>query len=184
MVNSLCLHLLVVWKASDEYTKNRYLYSTAHASSSGSGFCICTVLCAVCSWKWTFVNGQKKWLHKLKSFAFECDPFTWNMGCTQNTAALAAWYRTKDEVVENEQLTGLICISTAGVAVTPGQAKSWDNSSRLKSLLNFLAFVLLLNKAFFFFSPLFPPPTLSSIVSLFECRQVFWSLFGCSVFFV
>lgn len=47
------------------------------------------------------------------------------------------WYRTKDEVVKNEQLTELICISTSGIAVTPGQAKSWDHLGGLKSLPNF-----------------------------------------------
>lgn len=46
-------------------------------------------------------------------------------------------YRTKDEAVKNEQLTELIYISTSGVAVTPGQAKSWDHLSGLKSLPNF-----------------------------------------------
>lgn len=162
------LHLLVVWKASDEYTKTSYLYSKAHANNFSSGFCICAVLCAVYSWKWTFINRQKKWLHKLESFAFECDPFTWNMGCPQNTATLTAWYRTKDEVVGNEQLTELICISTAGVAVTPGQAKSWDHSSRLKSLLNFWHLFSSWTKTFFF--PL-PSPPLCSL--FFGCRRVF-----------
>lgn len=47
---------------------------------------VSAVLCAVYSWKWTFVNGQKKLLHKLEFCV--CSPFTWNMGCTQNTTTL------------------------------------------------------------------------------------------------
>lgn len=174
--NSLSLAFLVVWKASDEYTKTSYLYSKVHANNFSSGFCICAVLCAVYSWKWTFINRQKKWLHKLESFAFECDPFTWNMGCPQNTATLTAWYRTKDEVVGNEQLTELICISTAGVAVTPGQAKSWDHSSRLKSLLNFWHLFSSWTKTFFFSSAL-TTPLFSFFLDAGE--SFFWSLFGC-----
>lgn len=47
------------------------------------------------------------------------------------------WYRTKDEVVKNEQLTELIYISTSGVALSLGEAKSWNHFGGLKSLPNF-----------------------------------------------
>lgn len=55
---------------NDEYAKNSYLYSRAHTNNFGSVFCIWVVLWAVYSWEWTSVNGQKKLLPKLETFAF------------------------------------------------------------------------------------------------------------------
>lgn len=85
-----------------------------------------------------------------QSFAFECSPLTWNMGCTQNTTTLTHGTEQRMRQFKNEQLTELICISTSGMAVTLGQAKSWDHSCGLKSLPNFWHLLLSLNKALFF----------------------------------
>lgn len=77
------------------------------------------------------------------------------------------WYRTKDEVVKNEQLTDLIYITASGVALSLGEAKSWDHLGGLKSSPDFLAFALVLNKACGFLCFLSPQPF------IFGCRGLF-----------
>lgn len=88
-------------------------------------------------------------------------------------------YRTKDEVVKNEQLTELIYISTSGVALSLGEAKSWDHLGGLKSLPNFWHSFFSWAKLVVF--SVFSPHSLS----LLDTEGSFlWSVSGWKVFFV
>lgn len=94
------------------------------------------------------------------------------------------WYRTKDEVVKNEQLTELIYITASGVALSLGEAKSWDHLGGLKSSPDFLAFALVLNKACGFLCFLSPQPFIFGCRGLFLMESVWLiSVFGFILLF-
>lgn len=128
-----CLCLLLVRKAPDEYTKNNYLYSKAHTLDLVFVFEQCSV-------QFTPGNGllyMDKRNYFISQRVLHLQSIHMEYGLHSKQHHPHPWYRTKDEVVKNEQLTELIYISASGVALSPGQARSWDHLGGLKSLPNY-----------------------------------------------